>query len=56
MGAKSKWQVDLQDTIDAQASDAEKWDISSFAARRNPRYASEKTIYYSTFLVKFFDI
>ena len=56
MGAKSKWQVDLQDTIDAQAFNAEKWDISRFGARCNPPCGSEKTINYFQFFVKFFDI
>ena len=56
MGAKSKWQVDLQDTIDAQAFNAEKWDISCFGGRRNPRCGSEKTVNYFPFFVKFFDI
>ena len=56
MGAKSKWQVDLQDTIDAQAFNAEKWDISCFGGRCNPRCRSEKTVNYFPFFVNFFDI
>ena len=36
MGANSKWQVDLQDTIDAQAFNAENRDISRFGAPCNP--------------------
>ena len=56
MGAKSKWQVDLQDTIDAQAFNAEKRGISRFWAPYNPRCDSEKTINYFLFFVKFFNI
>ena len=56
MGANSKWQVDLQDTIDAQAFNAENRDISRFGAPCNPRCDSEKTINYFPFFVKFFDI
>ena len=50
MGAKSKWQVDLQDTIDTR------YDLyfkSQFLTRN---IGSEKTINYFTFFVKFFDI
>ena len=49
MGAKSKSQVDLQDTIDTR------YDLyfkSQFLTRHS---GSEKTINYFTFFVKFFD-
>ena len=55
MGAKSKWQVDLQDTIDAQEFNAEKRGISRFGVPCNPRCDSENTINYFPFFVKFFN-
>ena len=50
MGAKSKLQVDLKDTIDTLYNLYFK---SQFLTRNS---GSEKTINYFTFFVKFFDI
>ena len=49
-GAKSKWQVDLQDTIDTR------YDLYSKSQFLSRNSGSEKTINYFTFFVKLFDI
>ena len=49
-GAKSKWQVDLQDTIDTQ------YDLYSKLQFLRKNSCNEKRINYFTFFVKCFDI